>query len=505
MAAIITETFRRKMRDLLEQDMIANPYYIGIGKSNLWEPNSSGTVESATTFNVPIPKGTPGDDLETLNNLTSLLKITEENISAAIPKVIWKSGNAYKAYNPHDETCFYSDTNLLFPCYVINEALPTKPIFLCVQRGSGASTVPPTLISYGYQTTTDGYAWVYIQDYINLDDTINSSSFLQIHKQNLVERGSESSTIAQCKNTTGGKIYGFTVVNGGSGYSTNPATTPNCYISIRRTSTALNTAGTTTLAGTFNLKAIVKDVVTNGVTTPGVIVGWTYDTTQSLTTLLNDTNNKDIITASVQITLATGTTGGSGALIVPHISPLDGFGYHPSKDFPGWYMGVYSKLEDDTNDTFFTPYRQISIIRKPSWDTTTLGLSAPPTLRALRYFVINYDTDIDGEVVGVPIRLADISQTIPNPIIGYADLIYNDLDTNLETKRLYFHQCYSSGFGYIPTSGSIIIGANTAIQYTSVESGEYTMNTGEIVFTENRKPISRAPQQAEELKIIIQL
>jgi hypothetical protein len=31
------------------------------------------------------------------------------------------------------------------------------------------------------------------------------------------------------------------------------------------------------------------------------------------------------------------------------------------------------------------------------------------------------------------------------------------------------------------------------------------MNTGEIVFTENRKPISRAPQQAEELKIIIQL
>lgn len=499
MAAIITETFRRKMRDLLEQDMIANPYYIGIGKSNSWEPNSSGTVESATTFNVPIPKGTPGDDLETLNNLTTLLKITEENISAAIPKVVWKSGNAYKAYNPHDETCFYSDTNTIFPCYAINESLPTKPLFLCIQKGAGPSTEPPTLISYGYQLKSDGYAWVYVQDYINLDDTVNSSSFLQIYKQNLVERGAEPSTIASCKNTFGGKIYGFTVVNGGSGYSI--ANPPNCYISIRRTST-LPASQPTTLQGTFNLKPVVQNVTVNGVTTNGVITGWTFENAQSLSTLLNDAANREIISASVQIVPAAGT-GGSNALIVPHISPLDGFGYHPSKDFPGWYMGVYSKLEDDTDDTFFTPYRQISIVRKPEWDPA-LGLNAPATLRALRYLTIPLSTNIDISIVGVPIRLVYSAGAITNPIIGYADLIYNDLDTN--TKRLYFHQCYSSGFGHIPSTGAILIGSiSSQVNYTAVSSGEYTMNTGEIVFTENRKPISRAPQQAEELKIIIQL
>jgi hypothetical protein len=499
MAAIITETFRRKMRDLLEQDMIANPYYIGIGKSNSWEANSSGTVESATTFNVPIPKGTPGDDLETLNNLTSLLKITEENISAAIPKVVWKSGQSYKAYNPHDETCFYSDPNEIFPCYAINESLPTKPLFLCIKKGTGPSIEAPSLISYGYQLKTDGYAWVYVQDYINLDDTINSSSFLQIYKQNLVERGAEPSVIASCKNTFGGKIYGFTVVNGGSGYSI--STPPNCYISIRRTSTA-PTDPITTLQGTFNLKAIVQNVTINGVTTNGVITGWEYESGQSLTTLLNDAANSEIISASVEIRPASGT-GGSGALIVPHISPLNGFGYHPSKDFPGWYMGVYSKLEDDTDDTFFTPYRQISIVRKPSWDPT-LGLNAPPTLRALRYFTIPQSTNIDISIVGVPIRIVTSGGSVTNPIIGYADLIYNDLDTN--TKRLYFHQCYSSGFGHIPATGAILIGSiSSQVTYSAVNSGEYTMNTGEIVFTENRKPISRAPQQAEELKIIIQL
>ena len=166
-------------------------------------------------------------------------------------------------------------------------------------------------------------------------------------------------------------------------------------------------------------------------------------------------------------------------------------------------MGVYSKLEDDTDDTFFTPYRQISIVRKPSWDPA-LGLNAPPTLRALRYFTIQHSTNIDISIVGLPIRIVASGGSVPNPIIGYADLIYNDLDPN--TKRLYFHQCYSSGFGHIPATGSILIGSiSSPVTYTAVTSGEYTMNTGEVVFTENRKPISRAPQQAEELKIIIQL
>ena len=145
MAAIITETFRRKMRDLLEEDMIVNPYYIGIGRSNPWEPNSSGNIESSTTFNVPIPKGTPADDLETLSNLTSLIKITEDNISAAIPKIVWKSGNTYKPYTPYDESCFYSESTTLFPCYVIVEELTTKSIFLCLRKGTGASTQKPSI------------------------------------------------------------------------------------------------------------------------------------------------------------------------------------------------------------------------------------------------------------------------------------------------------------------------------------------------------------------------
>lgn len=501
MAAIITETFRRKMRDLLEADMIANPYYIGIGKSNPWEPNYSGNAESASTFNVPIPKGTPADDIETLNNLTSLIKITEDNISAAIPKIVWKSGNAYKAYNPYDESCFYSDTNILFPCYAINEALPTKPIFLCLRKGSGPSTIAPNIASYGYQALADGYVWAYVQDYINLDNTINSNAFIQIHKKSLSERNASPSTITACKGATGGKIYGFTVVNGGSGYSI--SSPPDAYISIKRTVTLANSQPTT-LSGSFKLIPTVANVTINGVTTSGVITGWTFDAGQSIITLLSDESNSNVISASIEIIPKSGAPGGSGALIVPHISPLDGFGYHPSKDFPGWYMGVYSKFEDDTDDTFFTPYRQISIIRKPTWDEGLLGPNPPATLRALRWFSIPqtaFATINNFKITGRTIKIVVPGGSI-NPTIGYADLVYYDVNES----RLYFHQCYSGGFGHIPATGNILIdGIQTSIAYTSVNSGEYITNTGEVVFTENRKPIERAPQQAEELKIIIQL
>jgi hypothetical protein len=354
MSAIITETFRRHMRDLLEQDMIDNPYYIGIGKSNQWEPNITGNIESSTIFSVPIPKGTPGDDLETKNNLTTLIKIQDENISAAIPKVIWKSGNKYKAYNPHDETCFYSNTgddvngpDEEYPCYAINESTTPKRIYLCVKAGTetvggetsiGPSVNVPTGSTYGFEIKNDGYVWAYIQDYINEDDTVNSSSFLQIHKQNLEERGVATGKKVECQ-THGGKIYGFTIVNGGSGYDV--ANPPTLFINIRRRERSsgqdFTTISNVTFSSNFQLKPVITDVINNsGITTPGVITGLTFGTGQTMATLLNSENlNNQIISASIEI-VDLENTSGSGALIVPHISPYNGFGYHPSKDFPGW-------------------------------------------------------------------------------------------------------------------------------------------------------------------------
>jgi hypothetical protein len=515
MSAIITETFRRHMRDLLEQDMIDNPYYIGIGKSNQWEPNITGNIESSTIFSVPIPKGTPGDDLETKNNLTTLIKIQDENISAAIPKVIWKSGNKYKAYNPHDETCFYSDTDEEYPCYAINESTTPKRIYLCVKAGTvttggetsiGPSVNAPTGSTYGFEIENDGYVWVYIQDYINEDDTVNSSSFLQIHKQNLEERGEATEKKAACRDQ-GGKIYGFTVVNGGSGYDVeNP---PTLFINIRRRERSSGqdfpTISNVTFNSNFQLKPIITDVINNGgTTTTGVITGLTFGNGQTMDTLLNtETFNNQIISASIEI-VNSESNSGSGALIVPHISPYDGFGYHPSKDFPGWYLGLYTKLEDNTSDSFFIPYRQISIIKAPTWNSE-LGSTAPDTLNALRYFVIDADENsLPADITGRAIRLV-VNGYVTKPIIGYADFAYDDT-TDSQEFRLYFHQAYSSGYGYIPPQGIILVdGSPVEIEYNSLGTPEYVQNSGEVIFVENRKPIVRTAQQAEELKIIIQL
>lgn len=514
MSAIITETFRRHMRDLLEQDMIDNPYYIGIGKSNPWEPNITGNIESSTVFSVPIPKGTPGDDIETKNNLTTLIKIQDENISAAIPKVVWKSGNKYKAYNPHDETCFYSDTDEEYPCYAINEQHPKKPLYLCVKAGTvtvggettiGSSVEAPTSDTYGFEIKSDGYVWVYIQDYINEDDTVNSSSFLQIYNETLEERQVPTETKNACQ-SFGGKIYGFTIINGGSGYDVeNP---PTLFINIRRRNRSNGEDFTETsnidFDSNFQLEPIITNVTNNGATTTGVITGLRFAEGQTMESLLVvETLNNQIISASVEI-VNSNSTSGSGALIVPNISPYNGFGFKPSLDFPGWYLGLYTKLEDNTSDSFFIPYRQISVIKKPEWNSA-LGESPPDTLNALRYFILTIDENsLPTDITGLPIRLVAAGY-VTNPIIGYADFAYDDIDA--EEFRLYFHQTYSSGYGYIPPQGKIIVGNNSSIEidYTLGTEQEYIQNSGEVIFVENRKPIVRTAQQAEELKIIIQL
>jgi hypothetical protein len=87
---------------------------------------------------------------------------------------------------------------------------------------------------------------------------------------------------------------------------------------------------------------------------------------------------------------------------------------------------------------------------------------------------------------------------------AYAD-IYKAININGNiSHRLYFHQNSTTGYGVIPSSGTVTDSKGTSVTYNSVNDSEYTPHTGEVIFTENRKPINRQSGQTEEIKIIIQ-
>ena len=192
MAAIITEQFRRNSADILESDITSNSYYVGIGQQDAWD-DVAGTSATA-----PFPVGTFNDQQRVLDHITGLFRINSTNISRVIPRNDLAISTKYKAFDPLDPTCFYTDTtNDLKPCYVT----VSDQIFLVLQAPVDGSAVDADVIArlgqsftdYGILSTTSGYVFTYLGRFEQYSD-INSSQFIDI--------GNGSATTSSSDNTT---------------------------------------------------------------------------------------------------------------------------------------------------------------------------------------------------------------------------------------------------------------------------------------------------------------
>ena len=91
MVAIATDPLKRQFTNLLlsevESITDSNEYYIGIGKSDVWD--SSDTVVT--------PLRTLKEEREARNNLQAVKKVTAS--SFVIPRYNWSSGTIYSSWS----------------------------------------------------------------------------------------------------------------------------------------------------------------------------------------------------------------------------------------------------------------------------------------------------------------------------------------------------------------------------------------------------------------------
>jgi hypothetical protein len=464
MAAIITENFRRLSTRLFLDDLKSKSekYYVGIGKSDPW------IGEGSSSFNVPLPTGTANEQKEILSNLTTLIQVQDNDAGLVIPNIKYKANSYYKEYNPTDDSCFFpsvSDSGITInPCYMTTSA---GFIFLCIKSGLAFSTDIPNTSSVDYypQKMNDGYIWILIDDInINSSSVINTNQFISISTGSIASAKLTASTTA-----TGNLLYGFTILNGGSGYSAAISNIPfkwhtsdsqqpmNCPIEI-------DTNGT--------------------ITKISLPVNYDYD--------------KRILGGYFDFSVF---AGGSGAVIVPRIAPTSGFAHTPSQILPAWYVSVAISADDNINsDGLYTPYRQISLVKNP---IVVNGVENNSTLGTLMY----------AQTPNTPNTIADLNLLRTGDIIEFTNnatrAFYDTYDLVDGEYRLYFHQNDNTGYGpiNIVDAGSFknISGNNKVYNYELIKGNEYTASTGTVVFIENRKAISRAENQTEQIKIIIQL
>lgn len=459
MAAIVTDSFRRNNAQFFISDIAreGSKYYIALGKSDKW-----GLDEDSPNLDIPMPLGIPADDSDIKSNAITLIKINPTNTDLAIPHIKWKANLYYKAYDPTDTDCFYHSTRADGgednPCY----AIVSGRIYLCLKRGVGSVTDTPIstdyrALSYG----TDGYVWILIDNVSTATANINTDQFISITSG--VASETVSPTIAA---DGGGLLYSFSVTSKGSGYTSNSVQ----FIARKanNTTVAIN-CPIITNPGTGEIEQVLLPA------------GYSYVSPDS----------KNIVDGHFMFdTVETGM----GAVIVPNIAPLKGFAYKPSATLPSWFIGISVDAKDNiSNDGLYIPYRQISVLKDVEYSSN----ASIETLSALRYLVTS-SAPMNIPPLGSIIKFSD------NDIKAYFDSYSAVTVGETIQHRIYFHQNSTTGYGKISNSGSFKTENSSTINYSSVNNGEYIPRSGEVIFAENRRPISRQSGQTEEIKIIIQ-
>jgi hypothetical protein len=494
-------------------------YYIGIGKS---DPYSGGLDGSDVSPGSPVASSKT--DVDVRNNLIALQKVNVAinsgsfssqsgiygNAGYVLPRYNWVAGTYFKAYDSTDPSCFYPSTltngSTAYPCYAVWNSGSATRLYLCAQSGIDSSSqqtvsVQPhtnaSIIGIVGVAGSDSYRWACVSD-LDLDNgatlaarnlttssgntssTLDSNQFFKIYRR---ATSTGTSTTITASMSSAGAIYSCRIVSGGFGYS---ATAPISTFSIVGDGSGA-TGKVTSVDGVGAIQSIAMLTSGSGYTTG--VLSWT-------------------------------NPGSSPANILPRIAPQNGFGYDVTSDLPAFYAGFYGNFAYDTvypgaADLPSTDQiRQISLIRNPVVFNSSAGSSI--TYRCLKSLVIT-TTSTDK----LPASGDVIEQTNNTGIgaRGYVDFI--NVNTPVGSSTVYYHQ-NSSTFGTAglfltpipfttggaykiyrkPDYGTTVSPA--ALTITTASSEEYVSGTGEVLFVQNRVPITQAVGQTEAITIVTQ-
>ena len=470
-------------------------YYVGIGKGDPY----AGVLDGSDAA-PGVPLACPRTDVDTRNNLIALKRVvalastTSQAIYGdagfVVPRYTWASNTTYKAWDPTDPTCFYPTTSdrtvsgatvTLYPCY----ATSGSKVFVCVASGYDqatplASQLAPVGTVLGTVTAPDaqGYSWVYAGD-IGLDISAIATP--------------TGSTVASLDSNQYFKVYSNT---SGSGTSILPTASSGSVNSIR-----ILAGGTGYSSGTFRVDGDTTISTASGtfVASGGAIVSMTVTASGAGYT-------------SGTVTIVTGT--GSGAVLLPRIAPKNGFGHNAIYDLPAWFAGFYASFPYDTTDNDIPigdTIRQVSLIR----NAIVIGIDSPTNIYGcLKTMTFTTSAAVQGYTI-VP---GDVIEDVVNGARAFVDDVngavikYHQNSSEFGTSPILQMNTLSFGTGvthlvkvYSAASGYALQAYPSTNAITSLANPlEYTPGTGEVIFVEQRAPITQNSSQSEAISIILQ-
>ena len=497
MSAIITEKFRaHNANNFFESftESSPNTYYLFIGKATPFTTGTSGGSDSSPST----PADSVSREFYNWDAMIAAKKIPSTDVTYALPRRDWSNGTTYDMYDDDissSNTATSGATNLFDSSYYFITSDYRVYKVLDNNGGSAYSGSEPT------STSTSPFALGgYVLKYMYALTASEAAKYLTTDYMPV----SDDSTVTTA--ATDGKIESLSVT-AGSGY-----TDGTYYAAVYGDGTSAGTSSGAIVRITVSSGSIASFGLTAGSDTTIHDGGAAY--TFGTVNLGSSYTFSDAALSSSS-SMGSGTGGAVGIII----SPKNGHGHSAITELGGHYVMTATTLTQDEGDDVSTAndFREVGLVIDPTtYGTSTVASASTARMTyAAKFSSASGTFDVDEKIsnsAGAIGKVVEWDST--NSILYYHQERFGDYGTNSTTGAYVAF----SGTGTITggTSGAtgtpstsatetVTLANNNTIAFTSgYANPEMQPDSGDIIYIENRKPIQRASDQTEDIKLIIE-
>jgi len=487
MAAIITEKFRQHNADQFYEsfsEAAASTYYLFIGKSSPFTNSTSGGDDNSP----PVPKDDVTSEFYKWDSMLAAKLISSSDVAYVIPRRNWTNGTTYDMYE-HDisssNTTTSGSSNLWDSTFHFMTADYRVYKVLDNNGGTAYSGAEPTSVS-PTPFELGGYTLQYMYSLSTSQiQKFVTSDFIPVVTDSTVSGDAIDGSIDTVR------------VTAGSGY------TDGTYY------TQVDGDGTNAVVEVTVSGGVISAQGSSGTNMFASGSGYTFGTVD-----LTDVYTDSALTSAGNI------GSGTGGAVQPILSPKGGHGFDAIAELGGHYVMMNSKLEQAEGDdvTVANDFREVGIVKDPyNFGTTTVSSAST---RRQSYAVLmgsaptvayEIDEKVTQSTTGAVGRVVEWDAT--NNILYYSQEQYANYGVDATGNSASFSGANtitgaSSGAATTPSanaSDTVTLAGGTNLVFTNgYANPELEPNSGHILYVENRRPISRASDQTEDIKIVVE-
>ena len=497
MSAIITEKFRQHNATQFFESFTEaskSTYYLFIGKATAYTTATTTGSDSSP----PTPADAVGEtEYYAWDSMLAAKNIASSDITYALPRRNWTNGTTYDMYK-HDISSSSTSTSGASNIYDSTFYFLTSDnrVYKVLDNNAGTaySGSEPTS-----ESTSPFALGGYVLKYMYSVTSAEAAKYLTTDFMPV----STDSTVSAA--ATDGKIESLSITSG-SGY-----TNGTYYAAVYGDGTNAGGASGAIVRITVSGGAIASFGLTAGTDTTihAAGAGYTYGTV----------NLSSGYTFSDSSLSSASAMGGSGGAVDVIISPKNGHGNDAVVELGGHYVMTATTLTQAENDDLTTAndFRQVGIVVDPTtYGTTTVATSST----ARQTFIVKMSSssgtfEVDEKIsqasTGAIGKVVEWDST--RSLLYFQQERFGDFGTNSTTgdntafsgaNLITGASSSATGTPSTTTETVTLPNSNTVSLTTGYANPELQPDSGNIIYLENRKPISRSSDQTEDIKVIIE-